>query len=126
MDFRFFTYPQDELPDLSTYVLLTLDAPPLSIEDLDKGLFLIDGTWRYAELMQKQLPEPHLFQKRSLPGNFQTAYPRKQTDCLDPSRGLASIEALFAAYLILGRSTQGLLDQFYWKDQFLSKNQLTI
>ena len=124
-DFRFFTYPQDELPDLSHCILLTLDAPPLSREDCDRGIFLIDGTWRYAELMQNQLPKPHLFQKRSLPGNFQTAYPRRQTDCLDPSKGLASIEALFVAYLTLGRSTDGLLDHFYWKDAFLKINNIT-
>lgn len=121
-DFRFFTYPIDELPDLSQYFLLTLDAPPLSEADRDLGIFLIDGTWRYAEQMQKQLPKPHLFQKRSLPTGIQTAYPRRQVDCPEPSRGLASIEALYLSFLILGKNTEGLLDNYHWREDFLKLN----
>jgi pre-rRNA-processing protein TSR3 len=123
-DFRFFTYPKDELPDLSQHILLTLDAPPLSEADRNLGIFLIDGTWRYAQQMQKQLKEPHLFQKRSLPAGFQTAYPRRQTDCPEPSRGLASIEALYLSFLILGKSTEGLLDNYHWRENFLELNKI--
>ncbi|SRR5581483_3643324 len=123
-DFRFFTYPQDRLPDLSQYILLTIDAPPLSESDRNLGLFLIDGTWRYAKRMQEQLPVPHLFQKRSLPASFQTAYPRRQADCPDPSRGLASIEALYLSFSILGRNTEGLLDNYHWREDFLKMNSL--
>lgn len=122
-DCLFFTYPQQaRLPDLSNYFLLALDAPSLSQADQDKGIFLIDGTWRYAELMQRQLPKPHLFQKRSLPSHFQTAYPRRQEDCPNPTQGLASIEALFLTYTLLGRPTDGLLDHYHWKEPFLEKN----
>jgi pre-rRNA-processing protein TSR3 len=121
-DFCFFTYPKDDLPNLSNYFLLTIDAPLLSETDKNLGIFLIDGTWTYAERMQRQLPQPHLFQKRSLPMYFQTAYPRRQEGCPDPSRGLASIEALYAAYVLLGRNAEGLLSHFYWKDEFLKKN----
>ena len=120
--FQFFTYPQDSLPPLSEYLLLTLDAPVLSKEDRHLGVLLIDGTWNYAEKMEKQLPLPHLFQKRSLPPHLLTAYPRKQTGCIDPLRGLASIEALYAAYTLLGRNTEGLLDHFYWKERFKELN----
>ena len=114
------TTVQYTLPDLSSYFLLTLDAPPLTKADCELGIFLIDGTWRYAELMQRQLPHPHLFQRRSLPPGFCTAYPRRQEDCPEPSNGLASVEALFLAYSLLGRSTDGILDHFYWKEKFLS------
>jgi pre-rRNA-processing protein TSR3 len=125
-DFRFFTYPKEELPDLSAYFLLTLDAPPLTQADRDLGIFLIDGTWRYAELMERQLPQPQRFQRRSLPPGSCTAYPRRQEDCPEPSRGLASVEALFLAYSLLGRNTEGILDNFHWKEEFLKKNcQLT-
>jgi pre-rRNA-processing protein TSR3 len=72
--------------------------------------------------MEKQLPQPHRFQRRSLPSHFKTAYPRKQTDCQDPTKGLASIEALYAAYCVLGRSREGLLDNFHWKEEFLKNN----
>jgi len=124
LDCQFFTYPKDPLPDLSCHFLLTLDAPVLSHADAHLGVFLIDGTWRYAESMQRQLPAPHLLQKRSLPPHFSTAYPRKQEDCPEPSRGLASVEALFLAYHLLGRSTEGLLEHFHWKEEFLRKNAL--
>jgi pre-rRNA-processing protein TSR3 len=96
-----------------------MDAPPLTEADASLGLCLIDGTWKYAQTMEKQLPS---MQKRSLPNHFVTAYPRKQTGCIDPARGLASIEALFAAYTILKRPTAGLLDHFHWKEQFLALN----
>lgn len=121
-DFRFFTYPKDVLPDLSNYFLLAIDAPPLSEADKNLGLFLIDGTWIYAERMQRQLPRPHLFQKRSLPSHLLTAYPRRQEDCPDPSRGLASIEAIYVAYTLLGRCAEGLLTNYYWREEFLKKN----
>ena len=121
-DFLFFTYPKDRLPDLCNYLLLTLDAPVLTSADKEKGIFLIDGTWRYAQTMFKQLPKPHLFTMRSLPSHWQTAYPRRQEDCADPARGLASIEAIFIAYTILGRNADHLLDNYYWKEMFLSKN----
>ena len=120
-DFRFFTYPTDTLPDLSNYMALTLDAEPLTEADASHGLFLIDGTWRYAALMFKQLPTPHLFKTRSLPPTMRTAYPRKQTDCPDPAQGLASVEALYLAYKILGRDTAGLLDNYFWKEKFLGE-----
>jgi pre-rRNA-processing protein TSR3 len=123
-DFLFFTYPGSELPDLSGYVLLTLDAPPLSKVDAESGLFLIDGTWRYASLMYRQLPKPNGLIYRSLPSELKTAYPRRQLDCPDPERGLASIEALFAAYAILGRDTSSLLQNYHWKEQFLEMNHL--
>lgn len=122
-DCRFFTYPQSTLPNLEGYVLLTLNAPLLTAADRDLGIFLIDGTWRYADLMYRTLTKPHLFQSRSLPPDFQTAYPRRQLDCQDPERGLASVEALFIAYKLLGRQTDGLLDHYHWKDLFLEKNK---
>src|SRR6185437_8357424 len=118
-DFRFFTYPKDVLPDLTGYALLTLDAPPLTGADATLGLFLIDGTWRYAEKMFSQLPKPHPFTLRSIPGHFRTAYPRTQEGCQDPERGLASIEALYAAFLVTGRDTTGLLEHYHWKRDFL-------
>lgn len=125
-DMQFYTYPKNSLPNLSSYLLLTLDAPVLQKEDASLGLFLIDGTWKHATVMYKQLTTPHLFTVRSLPTEVQTAYPRRQEDCLDPSRGLASVEALFVAYILLGRDPQGLLDNYYWKDTFLQKNRFLL
>ena len=119
-DLLFFTYPVDPLPDISHYILLKVGAPPLSFDDRDRGLFLIDGTWRLAQIMEKQLPWK--LEERSLPNHYKTAYPRRQTDCPDPTTGLSSIEALYIAHQILGRSTENLLDNYYWKKEFIKLN----
>lgn len=124
-DIRFYLYPwKEEKPSLEGYVVLSLDAPPLTKNDASKGIFLIDGTWRYAEKMVKSLPLPH--ERRALPATLHTAYPRRQLDCPDPSRGLASIEALYAAYFILGRPLEGLLDSYRWKEEFCRLNSLPL
>jgi pre-rRNA-processing protein TSR3 len=123
-DFRFFTYPDCiyKLPDLSSYVVLDIEGQPLSEKDNKKGLILIDATWRLADKMTKQLTELLNVPKRSIPSGFTTAYPRRQQDCKDPSAGLASIEALYIAYKLLGHDANTILDTYYWKDQFLQKN----
>ncbi|MGA8165325.1 MAG: hypothetical protein WB791_09965 [Waddliaceae bacterium] len=123
-DFHFLTYPKSELPDLAGYLLLTLDAPPLSQEDRNQGLFILDGTWRYVQekllryVLERQQPVC-----RRLPDGWRTAYPRRQPDCPLPEIGLASLEAIYAAYVVMGRDCTGLLDHYYWKDAFLEKNK---
>lgn len=120
--FEFITYPfkTDCLPQLCSYLLLAVDAPPLSRADAHYKLLLIDSTWRYAPRIYKQLPPGYCM--RSLPPQWQTAYPRRQ----EVSQGLASIEALFAAYVILGHPTEGLLTHYLWKEAFLSKNHALV
>lgn len=119
-DFQFFTYPQDTLPNLGNCIVLSLNAPPLEKSDGDRPLLLIDATWKLAEKMYKHLKpltNPALY--RSLPSHFRTAYPRRQEDCPNKDQGLASIEALYLAYCLLGKDPQGLLDHYHWKEQFL-------
>ena len=60
---------------------------------------------------------------RSLTG-FRTAYPRVSKMFQDPPEGLATVEALFLALHILGRPTEGLLDQYRWREEFLRANQI--
>jgi pre-rRNA-processing protein TSR3 len=124
-DFHFVRYPCKTWPDLTGYCLLTIDAPLLSSEDREFGLFLIDGTWKYAQTMEKSIPKDTPLIKRSLPGHFRTAYPRYQTACSEPERGLASIEALYIAFLLTRRNYEGLLDHYHWKNEFLKMNRLT-
>ncbi len=116
----FITYPIQSLPPLEGYLLLAVGAPPLCRQDADRGLLLIDATWRLAAIMSRTVPP---LEARSLPDGLRTAYPRRQTECPDPLRGLASVEALFAAHLILGKSTETLLDFYRWKESFLSSNR---
>lgn len=127
-DLEFFSYPGSLAPleKCQGYVLLQLGAPPLTHEDSHRGLLLIDATWRYADKMLRFVEQVPNLIPRSLPEHFRTAYPRRQDDCLDPDRGLASVEALFLAYNILGRSTSQLLENYYWKADFLEKNNLPI
>lgn len=123
-DCHFFVYPTSILPDLSSHILLAMDAPPLLPSDANKGLFLLDATWRYAAKMLHFVESNQTaVEKRSIPKGFRTAYPRRQDDCPDPEEGLASIEALYIAYAIMGRNLEGLLDGYYWKDLFLEKNK---
>lgn len=126
-DLLFVRYPYQTLPPLHHYIVLAMEAPPLTAADAAHGLLLVDGTWRYAERMMSALMRdvPTLI-VRSLPSSWQTAYPRRQDDCLDPARGLATVEALFAAYHILGRSTVGLLDHYHWKEPFLQLNSVNV
>lgn len=119
-DCLFVTYPTQALPEIGGYILLQVGAPPLRQDDADRGLLLVDATWRYAALMLRQLgPFEGKLLRRSIPSGYRTAYPRYQTGCPHPESGLASIEALYLAYQLLGRETCGLLDSYHWKEDFL-------
>ncbi len=120
-DTTFLEYPRAELPDLEGYVALSIDGELLSEEDADKGLLLLDGTWRYADKMSQWLEGQVELPKRRIPSHYRTAYPRKQTDCPEPECGLASVEALYVAYQLLGRDATGLLDYYYWAEEFLKR-----
>ena len=118
-DLIFLNYPVAQPPLLHGYVRLAAEGEELSSHDADRGLLLLDASWRWAEAMnQAFLDVP----SRSLHG-YQTAYPRKSKRGTDPDNGLASIEALFLAYHILGRPTKGLLDQYRWAGEFLLLNR---
>lgn len=117
-DFVFTTFPHPVPADLTPYVRLGIGGPLLSEADFDRGLLLLDGTWRLAARME---PFYSHVEVRSLP-EIRTAYPRKSEVYPDPTEGLATIEALYAALRILGRDTTELLNHYYWKDRFLELN----
>lgn len=124
-DLIFFKYPFEIEVDFSNCVLLNMDSNKIiSKEDKDKKIVLIDSTWRYLDKILKVFPND--IETRSLPKKYITAYPRKQTLCSDPKYGLASVEALYLAYLLTDRDPQGLLDNYFWKNDFLSINRLKL
>jgi pre-rRNA-processing protein TSR3 len=123
-DLHFFTYPTESISLPRNAVMLSMEGDLLSEQDYNRPLLLLDGTWRYAERMEKNIPSLESVERRRLPEPFRTAYPRKQEDCSEPSRGLASVEALYLSYLLMGRCVEGLLDHYYWKDAFLEINNL--
>ncbi|MEC8252099.1 MAG: hypothetical protein VX044_02720 [Planctomycetota bacterium] len=103
--------------DATGFLLLAVDAPPLSIDDAGKPLLLLDSTWRWlAQLQDCVIGEPV---RRSIPGGLCTAYPRVSKVFDDPAGGLASIEALYVARKVLGDDDPALLDGYHWKEDFL-------
>jgi pre-rRNA-processing protein TSR3 len=116
----FLTWPLGTRPLLEGYVRLAAEGPELSAADADRGILLLDGSWRWAGKMERDFLD---VPPRSLQG-YRTAYPRVSKLGTDPSNGLASVEALFLAHHILGRPTEGLLDHYRWAREFLALNGL--
>ena len=117
-DFHFETFPNPVQLPLDGYIRLGMDGPVLSENDATANLLILDGTWKLAARMEpfyKHVPA------RTLPP-VRTAYPRVSRYGSDPDGGLATIEAVYAALLIMGRSVDGLLDEYYWRDVFLTLN----
>jgi pre-rRNA-processing protein TSR3 len=117
-DLVFLTYPVNARPPLEGYVRLAAEGPELSAADAGCGLLLLDGSWRWAGAMTRDFAD---VPPRSLHG-YRTAYPRASKRGTDPGNGLASVEALFLAYHILGRPTDGLLDHYRWAEEFVRLN----
>jgi pre-rRNA-processing protein TSR3 len=116
--FVFYKHPR--IPQyLAGYVRLGLGGPLLSPADAQSGLLVLDGTWRWVEPMERLTASVPV---RSLPP-LVTAYPRSSKVSEDPEGGLATIEALYAAYRILGRDTSALLDHYRWGQEFIELNR---
>lgn len=115
----FVPYPLTKPIALEGYIRLAAEGPELSEADQDLGLLLLDGSWRWADKMTRDFEQ---VTPRSLHG-FHTAYPRVSKQGTDPNNGLATVEALYIAHRILHRPTEGLLDHYRWKEEFLRLNQ---
>ena len=102
--------------DASGYIVLGLDAPVLSEEDAARPLLLLDSTWRLLPQLERCLKREGV--RRTLPP-VATAYPRVSKIADDPLGGLASVEALYLARLLIGCRQDELLDAYYWKDRFM-------
>ncbi len=121
-DLVFLSYPVRQRPDLQGYVRLAAEGPLLSAADVQAGLLVLDGSWRWASAMTRDFAD---VPPRSLAG-WRTAYPRVSKRGTDPDNGLATVEALFLAYHLLGRPTAGLLDHYHWAREFLRLNGLSV
>jgi pre-rRNA-processing protein TSR3 len=133
-DFRFVRFPERHvrghgvpgltIDELNTRVTLSLTGPVLSPEEGARGFILVDGTWRWAGRMEQALcaiPGVMLV-RRSLPPDLQTAYPRRANDEASARFGLASAEALYAAFVLCGYEPAGLLDAYPWAEAFIKNN----
>lgn len=117
-DFVFWKFPNAGPQPLDGYVRLGFGGPIIGPDDATRGLLVLDGTWRLVLPMEQTYA--HL-PVRSLP-EVQTAYPRTSKLFDDPSGGLATIEAIYAAYKLMGRDVQSLLDDYRWGNEFLALN----
>lgn len=116
--FQFYKHPRFPT-ELQGYIRLGLGGEQLSMADAESGLLVLDGTWRWVEPMERLVATLPV---RSLPP-LTTAYPRSSKVSDNPEGGLATIEAIYAAYRLLGRDTTGLLDHYYWGQQFVEQNR---
>jgi pre-rRNA-processing protein TSR3 len=116
---RFVAHAKDRRIDASGRILLHPDGEPLGVEDQGRGLLILDCAWRRVpELLAQVDGDPP---RRKLPP-LTTAYPRKSRTFLDPGEGLASIEALYAALLLLGEARPEILEGYRFADRFLAVN----
>jgi pre-rRNA-processing protein TSR3 len=104
--------------DGTGFVLLDVDAPPLSAADRGRPLLLLDSTWRWLPQLRAAVHGDVV--ERSIPPGIATAYPRTSKLFDDPAGGLASIEALYLARALLGDPDPTLLTGYHWKEQFLA------
>ncbi|MEZ6065142.1 MAG: DUF367 domain-containing protein [Planctomycetaceae bacterium] len=117
--FLFWTFPRQEASLLPGRVRLGLGGELLSPEDRERGLVVLDGTWR---LVERMAPDYATLPVRSLLP-WRTAYPRHSKLTVDPAAGLATVEAIYAARLQMGLAVDALLDEYRWRDEFLSMNE---
>lgn len=101
-------------------VLLHPDGAELSAADRGRDLLLIDCAWRRVPNCLRTVDG--LLHPRRLPP-FVTAYPRRSKTFADPERGLASVEALYLAALLLGTPRPDFLREYRWRAPFLEANR---
>jgi len=101
---------------VSGFTILALGAPELSRADAGRPLLLLDSTWRLLPQLQACLLGQGVC--RTLPA-VRTAYPRVSKIAEDPQGGLASVEAIYLAMLLLGVRDDTLLAHYYWRESFL-------
>ena len=114
-DITFYKANQGWSFDVTGFTILALDAPELSVADAGRPLLLLDSTWRLLPQLQAHLYGCAV--SRTLPA-VDTAYPRVSKLTKDPFGGLASIEALYLAKLVLGERDDSLLESYYWREEF--------
>ena len=116
---RFVDFKPGRRVDGARRILLHPEGELLEPTDEAEGLLLIDCSWRRVERMLDAVDGDPVV--RRLP-KLETAYPRKSRLFEDPEQGLASIEALYAAFALLGSPHPQLLEGYRWAAEFLERN----
>jgi pre-rRNA-processing protein TSR3 len=116
---RFVEYHAERRLAAGERVLLHAEGEPLTDADRGRDLLLIDCAWRRVPKLLRTV-EGTLHARR-LP-RLASAYPRRSKTHPDPEQGLASVEALFAATVLLGAPRAELLAGYRWRAEFLAAN----
>jgi pre-rRNA-processing protein TSR3 len=103
-------------------LLLHPDGDELGPADRGRaeGLLLVDCSWRRLPALLAKLRGELLPRRLPL---LVSAYPRRSKLGADPERGLASVEALWAALALLGEPRPELLAGYRWREAFLAANR---
>jgi pre-rRNA-processing protein TSR3 len=117
---EFVAYDGAQTLDAAGRVLLDPEGDLISEADRGLPLLVLDSSWRRLPKLAKTITGDPI--RRRLPP-LVTAYPRRSKEFEDPSEGLASVEALYAALVLLGhKDIDYLLDDYLWKSEFLDLN----
>lgn len=117
---EFVAYDGAQTLDAEGRVLLDPEGDLISESDRGLPLLVLDSSWRRLPKLAKTITGEPV--RRRLP-KLITAYPRRSKGFEDPSEGLASVEALYAALVLLGHEDiDYLLDDYLWKQEFLEAN----
>ena len=103
-DVLFFTFPSKQLPPCAGYIRLAAAGPELSLDDRDSRASCCSTA--VGVLRQNDRALRRRAATLAAPAGKPPIRVSKQGN--DPDNGLASIEALYLAYHILGRPTAGL------------------
>ena len=117
---RFVDYRPERRVEAGTRLLLHTDGPLLAPDEPVRDLLLLDCSWRRVPQLLRTVDGTLV--PRRLEG-WRTAYPRRSRTHPDPSAGLASVEALFAALAVLGQPRPELLEAYRWRADFLAANR---
>ena len=119
-EIRFLEWRPSVVLDAAGHTLLHVGGEPLTAADRGRPLLLLDASWKKVPRMLRSLRGDPA--RRSIPRGWETAYPRRSKTFPDPPRGLASVEALFAASAILGEPRFDLLEGYAFAEAFLRAN----
>jgi pre-rRNA-processing protein TSR3 len=118
---EFVSYDPDRTVDASGRILLDPAGELIGPGDAGMPLLILDSSWRRLPKLRATVTGEVV--ARRLPP-LQSAYPRRSKLFEDPSEGLASVEALYAALRLLGHGDiDHLLAQYRWGEQFLRLNR---
>jgi pre-rRNA-processing protein TSR3 len=116
---RFERWEHERTYAVGRRLVLHPEGQLLGPADAGLDLLLVDCAWRRLPRLLASV-QGDLLPRRLPP--LVTAYPRRSKLFEDPERGLASVEALYAALALLGEPRPELLADYRWREDFLRAN----